>query len=115
MDQEKFVIAKRDEAHKNNAWFKHCEKEQIPYVVVEPRVKYALVYFDYTNLTKSNEQILLDNWESINKIAVDLYDQYSIKRSLSSIKKLAININDVPIHNAPTVAEAIFDAIRRFL
>ncbi|MDX6769073.1 MAG: hypothetical protein SF051_06035 [Elusimicrobiota bacterium] len=48
-----FCEIKKNETKVANDWFRRCEKERMPYVVVTHRKKYSAVDWDYISLPKA--------------------------------------------------------------
>jgi len=117
MSNKKFVaFKKRSKGTTERKWFKHCEQEKIPYVIVSMRTKYADISFDYISLPKEYDAFLTNHAETIWKEAHAIFKKYAVKKSkFGGGGLLIINFENIPIDNAEFAANELFDLINLYL
>ncbi len=115
MNQQKYVLSKRGETQKVNDWYGQCQKEKIPYIVVNARTKYADVRFDYISLPKEYDEHLKKHSEIIAEKAIQIFRQYAIKKSRFELSSFLINYDDLPIEQAENAASDVYDLISSFI
>jgi len=112
MTQQKYVISKRGAFKKVNEWYEHCKKVKLPYIVIETRIKYADINFDYISLPPQYEKYMEKDLELINEKAVQIFNNYANKKSKYRIGGLLIDFENVPIEYAEDAARDLFNLVK---
>jgi hypothetical protein len=117
LTMKKFELAKDQETARFNSWFSFCKKEQIPYVIVKERSKYAMVEFDYISLEKKYEEILTENYDALMHsydALVNKYNQSSPKLKYE-FNSLLLKFDNIDKSVASGLAEDVFDIVSTML
>lgn len=108
---KKFEIAKWNEHQKFNDWFLYCSKNQIPYIIVKKKVKYANVEWDYINLDKSYDKTLVSNAEKNRELFLEIFKKYANRKSRYLMCNLLFTAENILIEDCKKLAEEIFDVV----
>jgi hypothetical protein len=100
-----------DNSDQVNEWFHKCKINQVPYVVVVLRKKYANITWDIINLeTKHDNHFELLGENFINDLIV-LFKKYAVKKSRYEVSCNLANYIDMPIETFNLIAAELYDLI----
>lgn len=108
---KKFEISKTSERQKINQWFTHCSKEQIPYVVIKKKTKYASIEWDYINFNSKFDKVFVANAEKNQQMFTEIFKKYGNSKSEYTISNLTFFVKNIAIENSQAFAEEIFEVV----
>lgn len=111
---KKFHKCKKGDSASINKWFYECRKNDIPYIVVECRNKYAKISWDhisFDSLDISFDDIFINNKDFLKKNFLEIFNKYANKKSNYTISALLLTFDNVYIEHASYVAEELFDLL----
>ena len=112
---KKFEIAKWNEFHKFNYWFHYCTKNQIPYVIIRTKIKYASVEWDYISLNTSHDVTLKSNAENNVELFFEIFRKYANRKSSCETNGSLFIAKNILIEDSNNLAEEIFDIVNNQL
>jgi len=108
---KKFEIVKWNENQKINEWYRYCKEQQIPYIIVKKRTRYASVEWDYINLDKSCDKILVDNAEKTRNLFLEIFRKYANRKSNYVMNSVIFTANNILIEDCSKLADEIYDVV----
>lgn len=110
---DKYVEIPRTDvsAKKENEWFEHCESNQIPFITVKPRSKYADVHWDYITYSKEVDRVLEGLGNTLRDSAIDIFKQYANANSRYTASGHLVWFKNLETESARMAASELYDLI----
>lgn len=112
---KKYEVAKSNDFQKINNWFDYCSNNQIPYVIVKIKTKYATIEWDYINLNPIFDKIFVSNGDNNKQLFLEIFNKYANNKSEYTISNLTLFVKNITIENSTLFAEEVFDVIKNNL
>lgn len=106
-----FCEIKSGETVTENEWFRRCEKERWPYVVVTHRRKYSAVNWDHTSLPKEADAKLEGSAQALCTKLEAVYDRRAGKRSKAIFSAKVGRFDSLLPGEARAAAKEIFEIL----
>ncbi len=110
MSEQHYVKCKNGDNDAENRWFRHCTKEQIPFVVVRTRNKYAVVHWDCYSLPLECDDQFTNN-EVIRDQLIGIFQRHSNPKSEYGIGSYSGNMDKLFPEDARIAAEEVFQTL----
>lgn len=111
---QKFVVDNGSDSDTINAWYRVCQKEQLPYIVVEKRTKFATVRWDYISFNSENEKNIVKNQDSYIEELNAIFAKYRNAKSEFRIDGAGlIYFFDIEVSKANAMAEELYDIVEK--
>lgn len=98
-----------------NKWFRHCEKERQPYVVVTHRRKYSTVNWDYISLPKAADSKLDASAEILLTRLQEVFHRHAGKKSKFNFSARVGGFDNMPPVAARAAAREVFGVLKAVL
>lgn len=98
-----------------NKWYRHCEKEHLPYIVVTRRKKYSSVNWDYISLPKSADAKLEGSAKIMSKQLLEAFHRHANKKSRFTFSAQIGKFDNILPAAARTAAKEVSDVFKRIL
>ncbi|WP_421722005.1 hypothetical protein [Alloalcanivorax xenomutans] len=110
---DKFVEIPRTDvsAERENAWFERCESNQIPFITVKTRTKYADVHWDYIAYSKEVDEVLGGLGTRLRDNAIDIFKKYANANSRYAASGHLVWFKNLEIESARLAASELYDLI----
>lgn len=95
-----------------NKWFRHCEKERLPYVLVTRHRKYSAVTWDYVSLPKEADSKLDDAAQSLLTRLQEVFQRHAGKNSKFNFSAKVGGFDNMLPEQARAAAFEVFDLLR---
>jgi hypothetical protein len=92
-----------------NDWYAKCKREQIPYVVVEKRTKYATVRWDYISFHPSVDELITTNHDKYVDELKGIFNRYCNPKSRYEISGGLVDFVDLEVDKARLAANELYD------
>ena len=103
-------------AEPSRGWFRKCQDEQIPYIIVTKYKKYATVGWDYITFSDFNALLIRKNQEIFRKEVLHIYGNYADPdRSRHSIDDKAVHFFEIDNEEANDLASDLYEVVLRAL
>ena len=112
---KKFEIGKSGETEKFNAWFNYCSREQIPYITIKKKTKYATIEWDYINLEPAFDKIFITDSEKHRTQLIELFKKYANKQSEYMMSNLTFFVQKIYVEDSEKFAEELYNLINNQL
>jgi len=114
---KKFEVQKNKNINHDaiNRWFKKCENEHIPYIVIKTKNKYAQIDWDYISFPKGYDKILINEKEKIYEFVMEIKNKYGVKKSDVTGNTLVTTFINIPLENAEKLATELFDFLNNLV
>ena len=107
---KRYAIFKRGDQDAESDWFHHCQRNEMPFVVVRFRSSRADVEWDYINLPTSKDDVLHGNRE-LKTTLEKIYEGVATAKSSSHITDTTAIFYDLPISEAEKAATQLYEAV----
>lgn len=105
----KYVVRSKIGNEKVNHWFQYCKENQVPYIVIEKKVKYAKVSWDH--IAFENDLALDANAERLLSRFEFIFEKFKHKGATADISTRLVTYKNVFVEDSEKLAEELFDAI----
>lgn len=112
---EKYAFYKDGDTVSDKIWFAHCQKNQIPYVVVRYRKTLADVEWDYITFPSEWDKKLIENESELKHKFINVFQKHASKRSEYTVTCTVASFKGMPIENAKAAAGEIFDVVSGYV
>lgn len=114
---QKYVeLAKNDlQAKAENAWFETCRKNNIPFITLKIRTKFADVHWDYIAYSSEVDQILNSGNGQVRDGAIAIFKKYANSRSEYEANDLIVSFKNLDIPKAKFAAEELYDFVAAYI
>ena len=114
---QKYVeIPKNDLQFKiENAWFETCRKNNIPFITLKIRTKFADVHWDYIAYSSEVDQILNSANGQVRDGAIAIFKKYANSRSEYVANDLIVSFKNLDIPKATSAAEELYDFVADYI
>lgn len=107
---EKFVELKRG-VGPVNGWYERCQREQIPYIVVNKLNKYASVRWDYISFDKNKDHLINKNQDKYIEDLKNIFFKYSNEKSIYKISGGLVDFEEIHNEVAGDMANDLYDVV----
>jgi len=106
---QKFVVDNGNDSDTVNAWYRHCQKEQIPYIIIEKRKKFSTVRWDYISFPSEKDKDIGENQDKYNEDLKAIFKKYCNSKSRYEISGGLVDFFDIEVSKANAMAEELYD------
>lgn len=107
---EKFVELKKG-VGPVNGWYEKCQRDQIPYVVVNKSNKYASVRWDYISFAKDKDYLIAKNQDKYLDDLKRVFSKYSNEKSTYQISGGLVDFENIYNEFANDMAIELYDIV----
>ena len=106
-----FCEIKKDETAVANDWFRRCEKERMPYVVVTHRKKYSAVDWDYISLPKAADAKLDAASPALLDRLQEVFQRHASRKSKFNFSAKVGSFDNMLPDDARSAAREVFQVL----
>jgi len=107
-----FAQCKNRDINAQNRWFRECDKNNMPYVYVGLRNKYASVNWDCISLNPQQDSQITEDADDIMQEILAVFHQYAEKKSRYDFSAFCGSIDNLSPDNAQLVADRVFTILQ---
>lgn len=96
---------------KESAWLDHCELNQVPFITVKTRNKYADVHWDYIAYSNEVDEILESLGTTLRDGAVEIFNRYAGKKSRYTASSHLVWFKNLEVEQAREAASELYDLV----
>lgn len=109
---QKFVELKNGEGLENS-WFEKCRTDQIPFIIVDKRKKYAVVRWDYITFSPDKDKLIDENQNNYNEELKALFQKYCNSKSRYDISGGLVDFLEIEVSKANAMASELYDIAKK--
>ena len=109
----KYVEIPKNDINSNaeNAWFKTCKENNIPYITLSIRTKFADVHWDYITYPMEVDEILEQLGDSLTNKVIEIFNEYANEKSKYSVNNHLVWFKNLEIEQAKLAAADLHNLI----
>lgn len=105
---KKFAECRSRDIDAKNRWFRECDMNNVPYVYVALRNKYASVNWDCISLSPQQDSQITDDADFIRQEILTVFHQFAGNKARYDFSAFCGSIDNLSPFNARLVADRIF-------
>lgn len=92
-----------------NDWYEFCKKNQVPYIIVDKRTKYATVRWDYISFSSDKDEHIGENQDNYLDDLKAIFMKYCNSKSKYDIAGGLVDFHEIEVSKANAMAEELYD------
>lgn len=111
---QKFIESSSEkDVGKVNDWYAKCQKDGIPYIVVEKRNKYAVVRWDYISFSPSLDHKIDENQDKYIDEIMAVFRKHANNKSTYEVSGGLIHFDFMELDKSDSCANDLYDIAQK--
>jgi hypothetical protein len=94
-----------------NAWYKECQRDAVPYVIVRSRRKYADIQWDHLNLPKEADDTIRSKGDDFRNGFVHIFRKHAGLKSEYRLGSFVVEFLNIDTARATAAAADMYDYV----